>query len=404
MPPKTKTPAKPAKAQKSKINRNLDELHAALVTKGAETHVAVLIRDVYGVDEPAADRVLAAVEMMALDERFAVAQDGIKSLARIAGPEEVRLPDDGATTAASVATAAKTIGELAEDAKLEEAERKAAPAHVAAEHSRSDDRLEEIEAASEQYEKALQFETLKKADAKRATTGRKASHEHLLEVLGGQGTILKKSGEVAKVEPAQKQTGRQPQDAKAPAAERGNGTDALPDPRAQGAKAAISGKTESDCPLLDADLWLDGWREQMRADNSQRKAIVQGMTPKKLGDAMVGLLEPAKAAPKVASVMIDARPHMVVGCLGSTAGPIEGVTRWHLQPCFEPADWTALHRETYGPAIEGVDASDEAKANRIRGGIDCGRIVKIGKAKFVVGPRQLLTVLTTGEPSVAAAT
>ncbi len=433
-PPKA---TKPAKTKPPKVNRSLDELHGALVTKGVETHVAVLIREVYDDAEPSAERVLAAVGLLGDDERFVVVKDGIKSRVRIAGPEEVRLPQAETTTTAAPVAETPTLGELAEKAREEEAAKKAAKPAPAA--TQDDGQIAAIKQACElrdgrrvalvKLEKRLkEAKALQKAEDKHGVEALKKSVAqakdeeeqadiHLEEVIGGQASILKvkvkSTEERADAPPSKMKTGRKPQDAKAPATAKAKAAaeDAPADPRGRGAKDAIAGKLETACPFemtsVHAAQWLDGWRTQMRADGSERRGIVQALTEKKLGDALaknlLGLLKPGEASPKVATVMCDARPHMVVGALSGAESGTPGISRWHLQPLFEIADWKAMHSETYGPPIPGVDASDEAKANRQKGGVDCGRIVKVGNAKYVVGPRQLLTVFTTGESDAKTA-
>jgi hypothetical protein len=51
-------------------------------------------------------------------------------------------------------------------------------------------------------------------------------------------------------------------------------------------------------------------------------------------------------------------------------------------------EWQQLFEEKYGRCVEGFDQSDEAKDQRQRGGPDCGRVVKAGRKKLVVGPKE----------------
>lgn len=77
--------------------------------------------------------------------------------------------------------------------------------------------------------------------------------------------------------------------------------------------------------------------------------------------------------------------------------------RWFLQPLFTKDEWQQLHEAAYGRAVEDFDQNDEAKATRTAGGADCGRVVKVGAKKFVLGPEShglVVTIDITPEPEV----
>lgn len=62
-------------------------------------------------------------------------------------------------------------------------------------------------------------------------------------------------------------------------------------------------------------------------------------------------------------------------------------------PLLTKDEWQQLYEAKYGRAVEGFDQSDEAKAQRQLGGDDCGRVVKVGRKKLVVGPKEQALVV-----------
>ncbi len=176
--------------------------------------------------------------------------------------------------------------------------------------------------------------------------------------------------------------------------------------RKQGAEQAIQGRTELDCPYSrekDAravSMWFDGFREAKREDHSEREAIVQALTREQLVEKCLphnGILPPGEDTPKVVAVEWDKRPHLVLDMLADGEGPTAGVERWALLPLFKRDEWSSgegCPAMTYGDPIGAADKSDEAKAVRIKGGIDCAKLAKVGRAKLVVGPLQLLSIAT----------
>lgn len=61
-------------------------------------------------------------------------------------------------------------------------------------------------------------------------------------------------------------------------------------------------------------------------------------------------------------------------------------TRFFLQPVVSKDVWQQIYEEKFGRCIESFDQNDEAKTMRIAGGEDCGRVVKNGRSKVVIGP------------------
>ncbi len=423
-------PAKPAKAKKPKHDRNLDPVVGYLRDHGGSAHAAIVFREVFEQEHPTPAQIDALVASLKADERFGVKVDGIKSIVSLAEmvgkePEEVKLDSpvighavtnstpsaDGKTH--TVEVAAPTIGELHEQAKKEEAEKKAARPAAVAPVSHNEEQLAAIQQACSLRDICrVKVEQLKKRLSS-AKAEEKQADIYLEEIIGGQASILK----------PQQATGQAIEDKlyeeapkKEPKARKGKETpkatvDASPfDARGQGARAAIEGATELGCPY-DSNhpskraQWLDGWREQMRIDSSEREAIVQGLTREKLVAALIpnnGLLPAGEAAPSIATVKYDERPHMVIDMLSADEGPVKGVERWSLQPVFTRDEWGQSFGDAFGNPIAGVDANDEAKSKRIAGGIDAGRIVKVGRSKMVVGPRQQLTVATVVVKQMAA--
>lgn len=72
--------------------------------------------------------------------------------------------------------------------------------------------------------------------------------------------------------------------------------------------------------------------------------------------------------------------------------------RWFAQPVHTKDEWQQLCEATYGRAIEDFDQSDEAKDTRQKGGPDCGRVVKAGRAKAVLGPESMGLVIVVEHP------
>lgn len=72
--------------------------------------------------------------------------------------------------------------------------------------------------------------------------------------------------------------------------------------------------------------------------------------------------------------------------------------RWFVQSVHTKDEWQQLCEATYGRAIEDFDQSDEAKDTRQKGGPDCGRVVKAGRAKAVLGPESMGLVIVVEHP------
>lgn len=75
-------------------------------------------------------------------------------------------------------------------------------------------------------------------------------------------------------------------------------------------------------------------------------------------------------------------------------------TRWFLQRVLTKDEWQQLHEQEFGRCVEGFDQHDEAKSLRTAGGDDCGRVVRVGKRKGVLGPERegLVLVVTQADP------
>lgn len=55
-------------------------------------------------------------------------------------------------------------------------------------------------------------------------------------------------------------------------------------------------------------------------------------------------------------------------------------------PLYTKDEWQQLYEARFGRCVEGIDQTDEAKAQRQTGGEFCGKVVKIGRKKAVIGP------------------
>lgn len=55
-------------------------------------------------------------------------------------------------------------------------------------------------------------------------------------------------------------------------------------------------------------------------------------------------------------------------------------------PLYDRDEWAQLHEAEFGGSVEGTDQTDEARSVRQAGGELCGRVVKVGRKKLVIGP------------------
>lgn len=180
----------------------------------------------------------------------------------------------------------------------------------------------------------------------------------------------------------------------------------LVDPRRDGKEARTAGKKLTDNPwkLVDPShgLWAAGFLEEHWKDAERRTASTYGITYGALMDAMPESdgLPPGEATPKVGHISAMDYAWIVVDAWrGSEADD----AAFALLQLYKKEDWRDLWQATYGPPIEGVDASDEAKAKRQAGGADCGRVVHLTglRGDFVVGPQAGAAMVMT-VPAVAA--
>lgn len=145
----------------------------------------------------------------------------------------------------------------------------------------------------------------------------------------------------------------------------------------------------------DKGKWIWAWRQATMQIQDIREAQVQALFEDALQKALMphpGFLPVGEETPKVKgnTVEWDKRPHLVLDVL--VAGDRK---TWMLQPLYLPDEFQSVTSGQYGEPINGVDANDEAKANRIRGGIDCGKRVKVGRSVYVVGPRSSVVLVYT---------
>lgn len=178
--------------------------------------------------------------------------------------------------------------------------------------------------------------------------------------------------------------------------------------RKAGAAAAIAGKLETDNPFSKEVTpgkraqWFTGYFDQLRSEKGETEAIRHGHTAAELEVAATngGRIAPGKVS-KVFALTVFEHPCYVLG------SRLEGtVRRWYIQPLLRPDEWDQLYLEKYGRPVEEADQNAEAKAKRQAGGVDCGRVVRVGKAqgkKYVVAPREMVLVLTTPDAAAGAA-
>lgn len=81
------------------------------------------------------------------------------------------------------------------------------------------------------------------------------------------------------------------------------------------------------------------------------------------------------------------RDYLIVDAKGEEPNPC----RYLAVPLYRQAsssnEWADLgHENKYGRCVEGIDQTEEAKTTRQTGGEFCGKVVKVGRKKCVVGP------------------
>jgi hypothetical protein len=457
-----------AKAKKPVRESSLDPFVPHLRAEPGPHSIAGLMVMVLDVPEPRTDSVLAAVKLMREDDRFSVNGDGLTATVELSEALRAGEPEDITAEASDVAQVTMCDAPAAEagdpppdidappaaDAAALFGEQPAADVPTIAEHLAA---AEASEPVSTTHEKApTEVLTQSEVEAQRSADARRAEEEkaaRLKEI--GQAIIavensihhlstdLKEKKDRLKVlrsEMVQLATGDTQARLTGEGEDDGEEFDAE-DPaskpvfqaaagkvppiqpmvteapemswyRKMGATAADQGKTEIDCPFSRESNakgltgWLDGFREQKRADHSVREAQVQALFRPALVESALpahGILPAGEEQPKVAAVDFDGRKHLVLDMLAEDEGDTPGVERWQIAPLFTKQEWAETFLETYGPAIKGVDKDDEAKAVRIKGGIDCGRLVKVGRSTLVVGPLERLMVVTTKPEQAAAA-
>lgn len=164
---------------------------------------------------------------------------------------------------------------------------------------------------------------------------------------------------------------------------------------AEGEAAAKAGKGEGSCPYMNNEQrwdWLDGWRWAKRVTPEVSVAIKFALTAEKLDQAMLtscGLIATGEKPPVNVVTAWD-RPHLVVGSITR-----DGHMLWYLQPLYQKDEWRDLFEDLHGKPIALADQTDEARDQRQTGGIDCGRVVKVGRKDWIVGPRNQLQVVST---------
>lgn len=422
--------------KKTAASREFTDIFVPHVRGRGEVHVAKVISAINETDTITTEQLESALDLISKDDRFAMSGAGYETTVRMvdestpAGePEEVRLEEAMMDQAqrdmdpsaresfaspnpapTGEAAPVPTIGEQLEaQAKTEEVE--VTTTHEAADPIAAQRAADAMRAhqdkEAEEKRLALAIEALDSkittvsADLKDTKDRRKVLQSELMaSILGHAQTSLVDSEEDEEPDGAEQ----------TPIAKAARGeTPMIVEPpvagmiRKQGAEQAIQGRTELDCPYSrenDAravSMWFDGFREAKREDHTERPAIVQALTRDQMSDACLpcnGILQPGENTPKVPTVTWDHRPTLVLDMLADGEGPVAGYERWSLLPTYDRDEWANLFAETYGPAIADVDASDEAKAKRVAGGINAGRLVKCGRSKRVVGPLSTLSIAT----------
>ncbi len=454
---------KPSKAKKPHTESVLDIFVGPLTDKG-RCNVALLVRDVICEGGPtAAGQVQSAIELFKSDHRFDLNDSGLETTVALVGDQSAGEPEDlTAEAQATVTPSGRTDipTPFEQDAKGEQfpdgttfvvsppATGEAAPIPTIGEQLDKQDAAvsdevtgERIEVVATLRQDPVEFQRMqdaerakadKEVNEKRIASGIEAMESAILHVsadlkdkkdrlkvlrselmasiLGHTQTSLD-AEDHDEIDPDDTPVGKAIS-GQAPMIVEPSVTGMY---RQQGAEMAAQGKTELDCPYVretnarGVSMWFDGFREAKREDHSEREAIVQALTREQLQDACLpcnGILLPGENTPKVATVIWDKRPHLVLDMLADGEGPTAGQERWHLLPLFKRDEWSAgddCPALTYGDPIADTDANPERRETRLKGGVNCARLVKAGRSKLVVGPLQMLTVAIVKVDQIAAA-
>lgn len=178
------------------------------------------------------------------------------------------------------------------------------------------------------------------------------------------------------------------------------------DPTRDGAAAQKAGKKLGDNPWKgdapERRLWDAGYLGAKWNGVPEQRAIKWGLFFPVLVNASItgDCLTPGEKAPKVEAVPGGGHMWLVVDAWKASES---GTARFAVVQLLAKTDYMDLWRGKYGPPVKGVDTSDEAKAQRVLGGVDCARFVTVGKKQFVVGPMEASMVLTVAEEDMPKA-
>jgi hypothetical protein len=136
--------------------------------------------------------------------------------------------------------------------------------------------------------------------------------------------------------------------------------------------------------------WQRGWDEKQAAADAdtapewvKRKlpGHVTNDDPAKLvmPEALRRLIQNGAEGVSVAPHAMDAfeRPYLVTE---------EHEGAFLALPLYTKDEWGDLHESNFGRPVDGVDQTTDAAAKRTTGGDLCGRVVKVGRKKFIIGP------------------
>lgn len=174
----------------------------------------------------------------------------------------------------------------------------------------------------------------------------------------------------------------------------------------QGASAFSRGIAFGACAYeQDSEQWIEwrrGWRLARMGTVEERDAKKLKLTASDLGDRLLeeGALAIGEKAPKIGEITVQCmeRDWLVVDAADTQPGGKPCPVKFLILPIYSTDEWQQLCEADYGRAVDGFDQNDEAKARRTAGGIDCGRVVKLGRKKGVVGPlKHAITVVAEAE-------
>lgn len=170
-----------------------------------------------------------------------------------------------------------------------------------------------------------------------------------------------------------------------------------------GVAAAKDPTQEWNCPIsrerdaAGVPYWFAGFRNELAADKDSHEAQVQALFHDQLLKAALpdnGLLPKGVEQPKVQVVKWNERCHLVLDMV-TMEGTEGSWNDWYLLPLVDRDEWATLYEKEFGHAVKGAHENPEKEADRLKGGVDTGRLVKAGCNVLVCSPRRMVAIVYT---------